>query len=531
MGLRRLGLGGFLTDILQVTYIMQRREGDPPHNTRSKGWHEKTTLQREEIHEGIQGSESIAQWTLPAGLPSHVNEKLRGDDTDHGRAQQQHQDNDDSIQTPPDITGDISADDDVKRGDRATSGFKATLEKLRYVATKPDIVEKELLWQQQGKEGNVPAQAQFKEEILAQRHLRTFAIMCENSPFLTIGHSIGKFFADPGDENKGLHGKCVAFVGDRVQNRDPQIITLPNSAWDWVTPEVFMDYEVLEEYYHTSNGNHAKLFNPPDRSTARSAPLQKPTKKKGKKKKCDAETGESDQTEQTPSDRFDPQEDIFREIDIPRMLYLPTYIFGEIFHKQYWTPADLLEVIVEAEAEYDIQIENQHWQLMRHWCIAAMQPATPFGTSSHVATTVGAITQADDSFLAWCNFRIDTTLGERRVIHPAPSPGLHIPTGQTQSLPFPSIPPQSQAFTLPPQNAGAEIQTHRNHTSTAETQNAAGGPHSLPLPPHHTYPTAGQIDLAAEVGRGIAMGFQAFSNAGLFAQGAGAQGLPVAGVG
>jgi hypothetical protein len=48
------------------------------------------------------------------------------------------------------------------------------------------------------------------------------------------------------------------------------------------------------------------------------------------------------------------------------------------------------------------------------------------------------------------------------------------------------------------------------------------------LPPPN-YSTQGPIDLAAEVGRGIAMGFQAFSNAGLFAQGAGTQGLPGAG--
>jgi hypothetical protein len=123
---------------------MQRGEGDQPHNTRSKGWHKNIMLQCEELQEGIQRSKPIAQWTLPAGLPLHVNEKLRGDDTDHGRAQQEHRDNDDSIHTPPDITGDISVDDDVKRGDCTTSGFKATLEKLRYVATKPNIVEKEV---------------------------------------------------------------------------------------------------------------------------------------------------------------------------------------------------------------------------------------------------------------------------------------------------------------------------------------------------------------------------------------------------
>ena len=201
------------------------------------------------------------------------------------------------------------------------------------------------------------------------------------------------------------------------------------------------------------------------------------------------------ETNQTSGDWLKTQTDTFTVIDIPRMLYLPTYIFGEIFHKQYWMPADLLEVIVEAEAEYDIQIEQELWQMMKNWCIAAMQLATPFGTSSHVATTVGAITQADDSFLAWCKFRIDTTLGKRRdVTHPklaghhqdtrlpipsAIQPTLPIPPaiqpippGHPRLFPLPPHlpPPQAHAFALPPQNATA------GREQWAQTQHAAPPP-------------------------------------------------------
>ncbi len=109
--------------------------------------------------------------------------------------------------------------------------------------------------------------------------------------------------------------------------------------------------------------------------------------------------------------------DKFTIVDIPRILYLPLYIFGDVFHKQYWTPASLLDVICHAEEEYDMQVNNQTWHMMKKWCVAAMQLNTPGSSSSHVALTVGAITQADASFLVWCTFRIDTTLGKRSA-HP-----------------------------------------------------------------------------------------------------------------
>jgi hypothetical protein len=140
--------------------------------------------------------------------------------------------------------------------------FYATLDNLRYSATKPDVLEKELLWQQGGKNGNTHAQAAFKEEILAQRSLHTFAIMCKNSPYLTICHSLGKFFSNPSDKAKGFHGKCIAFVGDRDNSRELQMVILPESAWEWITPMVFVDHTALEEFYEPQNRNATKLFPP-----------------------------------------------------------------------------------------------------------------------------------------------------------------------------------------------------------------------------------------------------------------------------
>ena len=199
------------------------------------------------------------------------------------RCHQQENDNN----TPMDATVETAVAEGAHTDTRTLVGFKATLEKLHYVATKPEIVERELLWQMQGRGGNIQAQAEFKEEILAQRNLSTFTIMCDNSPFLTICHSVRKFFAEPGDKNKGLHGKCIAFVGDCVQSHDPQVVILSNLVWDWINPEVFTDYEILEENYHSGNGNQAKLFNPPDRATvtAISTPLKNRLREKERRRK------------------------------------------------------------------------------------------------------------------------------------------------------------------------------------------------------------------------------------------------------
>ena len=150
--------------------------------------------------------ETNPQWTLPAGNATRDYEKLS---TEEGGQACLWDDN-----TPTDGTVEMSVVEEVTKDTRTSMGFRVTLEKLRYVATKPEIVEKELMWQVRGRGENTQAQAKFKEEILAQRPIRAFAIMCENSPFLTISHSIRKFFADPGDENKGLHRKVIAFVGD-----------------------------------------------------------------------------------------------------------------------------------------------------------------------------------------------------------------------------------------------------------------------------------------------------------------------------
>jgi hypothetical protein len=179
-------------------------------------------------------------------------------------------------------------------------GFYFTLNKLRHSATKPDALEKELLWQQAGANGNTAAQNNFKDELLAQRHLRTVAFMCKHSSYITIGHSIAKFFGEPGDEEKGLHAKCIAFIGDRKDTREPQSVILPHSAWEWVNPEVFEDYEALGEFFDPQNGNQTRLFTPPIHTTelteltTKKHGTRQASKKKGESKKGEHEGGEDE---------------------------------------------------------------------------------------------------------------------------------------------------------------------------------------------------------------------------------------------
>ncbi len=209
------------------------------------------------------------QWTLPMGLQVNQGE-AQGEG---GRNKQEGEGPEDTSVTEFHSTTEDSC-------------FRITLERMRYSATKPDVLEKELQWQQAGRQ-NHQNQDNFKEEILAQRHLRPFAIMCHNSPFLTICHSIAKFFGEPGDEEKGLHGKCMAFVGDRDTNREPQVIILPDEAWEWISPEVYVDYEALEQFYDadTETGNGTRLFIPPPRSPRHRTPhmLRKDHPQEGQK--------------------------------------------------------------------------------------------------------------------------------------------------------------------------------------------------------------------------------------------------------
>lgn len=328
---------------------------------------------------------------------------------------------------------------------REYSGLEVAMTTFGERMLEPIIVERELMWQSEALlSEDTQAQADFKDRMLQQLHLRAFALMRENSPYITIVHSIGKFFPaiteDYSTVNKGVY---VGFVGDRKQQRSPAAISLPKEVWEWTIPEVFLDYDLLGAHYEDEE-NYASLFDKPPPPAA---------KGKGKKK--------------VDESLADPKRE---EIAVPVMLSLPSCVMSELCARTRWTPFDLLEIVNRKIIEFDMQVGVDRWKVMREWCLAASHAAYPNKNTSRMTVPVMAFTNDDIDFHEWSDTRLDMTMGRR---HFAPVPAF-----------------------VQPRGASAE-------ESTSEAASALGG------------------DLTTQVGRGIALGLQTFTNAGLLTQGVG----------
>ena len=361
--------------------------------------------------------------------------------------------------TPP---GGVMSDDEHTPGGSYTlplkefSGFEVALAKLGETVLNPTVVERELQWQNESMAESETEQQEFRDEMLQQQTLRAFVLIQENSPYLTICHSVGKFFNPPGENAKPLHGKYIGVMGDRTEYRDPIPVILPALAWEWKTPVVHTAVAAIKEFYTVAT-NYDRLYQanetPSGESTA-----------KGKRKDTKAA--------QKSSVVYVNDE---REVSAPFLLAIPSYILGRLSIRAYWTPWDLLQVVEDGMREYDGQIEKESWNVMRDWCLAACQPAgaTPH---SHMAIRVSPVSQLDGSFDRWLDYRLNMTMGKRHV--------------NTAGL------------------------------SAPQKLMAAPGAHQG-SPPHHRQGGITSSDLATEVGRGIALGLQAVTNAGLALPGQG----------
>ena len=132
------------------------------------------------------------------------------------------------------------------------------------------------------------------------------------------------------------------------------------------------------------------------------------------------------------------------------------------------TLSDMYVIIQDKMKDFDVQINPASWTVMRDWCLAATQPrhAEHFN-SSHLECSIDAVTTNDIPFHSWALSRLTLTLGPRL----SSQPGQHTPS---------AFPPQAE--------------DRRQHLSDKD-------------------------DLATQVGRGIALGFQAMTGAGLSVQG------------
>ena len=333
---------------------------------------------------------------------------------------------------------------------RPYSGFEVAMTKSGERMLEPVIVERELKWQREELLGeDKQAQAEFKDRMLQQQHFRAFAIMTEASPYLTIVHSIGKYFPPIEADHTDFSGQYIGFVGDRKQTRSPLPISLPKEVWEWNTPDVYLDFDLLAAHYENVE-NYATLFAAP--------PAGNETKGKGGKKK-------PEELKKVPERE---------EVAVPFMLALPSCVVSELTARTRWTPFELLQIVNRKVIEFDLQVEEVHWKLMREWCLSACHQSYPDIKNSKMVVPVMAVTDADDELHEWIDLRLDTTMGRRHFLSASDPSG--------------------------PTNAGDGSSPDR----------------LLPVPA-----VGVGDDLATQVGRGIAMGFQTFTNAGLLAQGAG----------
>ena len=334
---------------------------------------------------------------------------------------------------------------------RPYSGFEVAMTKSGERMLEPVIVERELKWQREELLGeDKQAQAEFKDRMLQQQHFRAFALMTEASPYLTIVHSIGKYFPPIEADHTDFSGQYIGFVGDRKQTRSPLPISLPKEVWEWTIPDVYLDFDLLAAHYENVE-NYATLFSAPPAAGTE-------TKGKGGKKK-------SEEVKKAPERE---------EVAVPFMLALPSCVVSELTARTRWTPFELLQIVDRKVIEFDLQVEQVHWKLMREWCLSACHQSYPDVKNSKLVVPVMAVTDADEELHEWIDSRLDMTMGRRHF------PSASDPSGPT--------------------NAG---------------EGSA---------PNRLLPVAAVgvgDDLATQVGRGIALGFQSFTNAGLLAQGAG----------
>ena len=262
----------------------------------------------------------------------------------------------------------------------------------------PQVVERELLWQNSSLKENQPLRVKFLDNAQQLQHFCSFAPIRENSAYATLVYSIGQYFSDAGNCHGGLWEKYIGFIGDKTSQWSPTKIIVPDTVGEWKIPLVVVDMEVLTDYY-TDDGNNRTLF---------MASTPGDIKKNGKKK----------------SDKSEPDVKM-REVAIPHMLALPHFIAVYLCAQPHITPFDILFCVSEKMKEFDIQVNLTSWMILHDWCMATTQPTHPTPpTNSHVNVKIDADTTYDDSFCSWVAACLNTTIGIPKLDSHAPTSTL-----------------------------------------------------------------------------------------------------------
>jgi hypothetical protein len=230
-----------------------------------------------------------------------------------------------------------------------------------------DTVAAELKWQKtvNGEAAKIDA---FTERVLGLQEFKAFAFMKSGSPWVQMGHGMGKFFSLYGTVPE-LDGKVLMFVGDRGWTRDPVAVQPPvQNTWKWATALVSTDEAALHAFVQGGLGGNG-LWQAGGGGT------------------------------------------VMQDVRVPYILALPGVLVDFIHTVKggQCRPHELLLEMGRLVGEYTLPVDD--WGLVKQWCMVAAQ-AKPDG-DSHVALKIQPAFSADKSFLDWCERRIDTTMGLR----------------------------------------------------------------------------------------------------------------------
>ena len=251
-------------------------------------------------------------------------------------------------------------------GSGTPCGFAAVLQVEGWDYRAEGTVAAELKWQRVVN-GEPARNDAFMERVLGLQEFKAFAFMKSGSPWVQVGHGLGKFFSLYGTVPE-LDGKVLMFVGDRGATRDPVAVQPPvQNTWKWVSANVVNDTEAIVTFARGDHGGNGLW-----QSGGGNAVLV--------------------------------------ELKVPYILALPGVLM-EYIHLQggQCRPHELLVEVTRLMGTYNLPADD--WSLVIKWCQVAAQ-AKQDG-DSHVALKILPAFSADKSFLDWCDRRIDATMGLR----------------------------------------------------------------------------------------------------------------------
>ena len=112
---------------------------------------------------------------------------------------------------------------------------------------------KEFEWQNKGNSDN-------KDLVIAVTSPMVFVFNKEESAFIQLVHSVGKFGGDPFNPTE-YQGKVIGFVGDRIHCVYPAAILVEDEVWKWTKEKVVKDAVRLASSYGEAS-NRVLMYTP-----------------------------------------------------------------------------------------------------------------------------------------------------------------------------------------------------------------------------------------------------------------------------